>query len=37
MKLAKQKFSLKFPESHYQKQLAGKDVDFEVTMKKSTI
>lgn len=27
------KFSLKFPEEHYQKHLAGKDVDFDVTVK----
>jgi trigger factor len=29
----KKTFTLKFPESHYQKQLAGKDVEFEITMK----
>lgn len=28
------KFSLKFPKEHYQKHLAGYDVDFEVTLKK---
>lgn len=27
------KFQLKFPEEHYQKTLAGKDVDFEVTVR----
>jgi trigger factor len=27
------KFSLSFPEDHYQKHLAGKDIDFEVTVK----
>ncbi|MFH1712011.1 MAG: trigger factor, partial [Patescibacteria group bacterium] len=27
------KFTLKFPEEHYQKHVAGKDIDFEVTIK----
>ncbi len=30
----KKSFSLKFPKEHFNKMLAGKDVDFEVTMKK---
>ncbi|HTK04139.1 MAG TPA: trigger factor [Candidatus Eisenbacteria bacterium] len=29
----KREFSLKFPDTHYQKMLAGKDIDFAVTLK----